>query len=913
MSKSLRKAIGFILVAATILMCLIGIEAVAAPKSAYAAGNAIMSVEGADNMVSNASAYELKLRIKNPTGISIFATDFYVAYDNTAFEYVSGSADTKYFPTSSLTQSPKYENYVKVVVENSATSITAADFVFATLRFKPKASIAAKAYTFGLEEVTIATVETGEGEIPSSVQNKTVTVAAPSKETGLTVVVKNGSTALAGTMIDTTYTVTNPVPYSVSRVNIVPTPAKGATVKIENSPVAGGASKSVDLKVGENSFTAEVTAEDGNVKKSYTIVVNRAQGDATVAIGDVKISYSDGTALPVNVEGSTYTVTDSIPFDRRESLVLNASVAGKSTLKLDGKGITSAADTPLSLVAGENVLKLTVTAETGATADYTVKINVQAPSAGNGLSDIKITADGKEYVLSPLFHTDVTVYILRIPENVERFTVNATAADPSSEIIKGNGECVIAELDGGLLEIVVQAQSGETKTYQLALIRSASDAQGLKTLTVNGVEVEIQNGKFEYEITVDAKADKLELDYSTLKGEVVEVLGNTDLKPGTNTVVLKVLLTDGSYTFYTVSVVKKETSVWLYVAIVLAVLAAALAVFIILLIIKRKKNSDDNGTPDDSGTPEDEVTPDDSGTPDGTASEKIEEPQKEEIAAAAEPIVPEQKEEKVFEDRLKESTETVSKRYHTIKDAILQYEAVTNYVTRSGENFKFKNNAVCTADVDGNTVKLDFNNAEKGIVTSVVVTDDSSLALAVKKIDREMSELGAQKKEEFAEKTEEVVVETVAPAEDAAPTEAPTATEAPEGIVALVKTETIDISYKMLTREQRSFYDNLKKYALSKEGTVLSSAKYYENIKIGKKSVLKLQIKRNVTVASFALEDERLKQFRKQTAKKEGSQIKTKPTEIPLYDLAAYNTAVGMVDLMYETIVKKPDDHKPTV
>lgn len=891
MSKSLKKAIGFILVAATILTCLIGIGAVTAPKSAFAVETAVVSVEGADNVVSNASEFTLNLRIKNPTGISIFETDFRLTYDSAAFEYVSGSVDTKYFLAGSTLNPKPEDGYIKVAMQSSGISITAADFVFATLRFQPKASIAAKAYTFGLEEVTIATIDDGHEGVPSSVQNKTVTVTAPSTAADLTVVVKNGSNVLAGTMSGTTYTVTNSVPYAVSRVSIVPTPSKGATVKIQNAAVASGASKSVDLKVGVNSFTAEVTAEDGTTKKSYTVRITRAEGDATVAIGGVKISYSDGAELSVNVEGSTYTVTDSVPFDRRESLVLNASVEGKSTLKLNGSVIASAADTPLSLVAGENTLTLTVTAETGATADYTVKINVQAPSAGNGLSDIKITADGKGYDLSPLFNTDVTVYILRIPENIERFTVNATAADPNSEIIKGNGECVIAELEGGLLEIVVQAQSGETKTYQLALIRSASDTQGLKTLTVNGKEVELQNGKFEYEITVDAKTDKLELDYSTLKGEVVEVLGNTDLKPGTNTVVLKVLLTDGSYTFYTVSVVKEDTtSVWLYVAIVLAVLAAALAVFIVLLIVKRKKNSENSGKPD------------------GTEPEKIEEPEKEETAASAEPIVSEPKEEKVFEDRLKEASETVSKRYHTIKDAILQYVAVTNYVTRSGENFKFKNNAVCTADVEGNSVKLDFTDSESGIVTTVVVTDESSLKLAVNKIDREMSQVGAQKKEEFAEKTEAIASDSVVPTETSASTEAQASSEALEGVVTLVKTETLEVSYKMLTREQRSFYDNLKKYALSKEGTVLSAAKYYENIKIGKKSILKLQIKRNVTVASFALEDERLKQFRKQAAKTEGSQIKTKPTEIPLYDLAAYNTAVGMVDLMYEAIVKKPMD-----
>lgn len=120
------------------------------------------------------------------------------------------------------------------------------------------------------------------------------------------------------------------------------------------------------------------------------------------------------------------------------------------------------------------------------------------------------------------------------------------------------------------------------------------------------------------------------------------------------------------------------------------------------------------------------------------------------------------------------------------------------------------------------------------------------------------------------------------------------------------KTETLQEAYEELTREQKSFYNEIKEYALGKEGAKLTTAKSHEKIKIGSYAILKLRIKRNITVAIFMLENELLKKYRKEDRKDVA--IKVKETEVPMYDLEALKTAKDMVDLSVEQMLKEKEE-----
>ncbi|MCM1546359.1 MAG: hypothetical protein NC033_04910 [Clostridiales bacterium] len=116
--------------------------------------------------------------------------------------------------------------------------------------------------------------------------------------------------------------------------------------------------------------------------------------------------------------------------------------------------------------------------------------------------------------------------------------------------------------------------------------------------------------------------------------------------------------------------------------------------------------------------------------------------------------------------------------------------------------------------------------------------------------------------------------------------------------------KTITELYEELSPEQQSYFDELREEALTKPDTELAIAKNFVTVKIGKRNLIKLLIKRGVTVAEFMLENEALKQLRLSNTNKRGkSSIKVKPTVVQVLDLASLKVAVDMINLSYEEIM----------
>ncbi len=116
--------------------------------------------------------------------------------------------------------------------------------------------------------------------------------------------------------------------------------------------------------------------------------------------------------------------------------------------------------------------------------------------------------------------------------------------------------------------------------------------------------------------------------------------------------------------------------------------------------------------------------------------------------------------------------------------------------------------------------------------------------------------------------------------------------------------KTITELYEELSPEQQSYFDELREEALTKPDTELSISKNFVTVKIGKRNLIKLLIKRGVTVAEFMLENEALKQLRLSNTNKRGkSAIKIKPTVVQVLDLPSLKVAVDMINLSYEEIM----------
>ena len=111
--------------------------------------------------------------------------------------------------------------------------------------------------------------------------------------------------------------------------------------------------------------------------------------------------------------------------------------------------------------------------------------------------------------------------------------------------------------------------------------------------------------------------------------------------------------------------------------------------------------------------------------------------------------------------------------------------------------------------------------------------------------------------------------------------------------------------YELLSDEQKKYFDTLKEAALAKPQAKLTVGRSFFNIKIGKRSILKLRIRRMVTVGEYSLENDILKDFRKASDNKEGNaKIKVRPTLVAVTDDATLETALNMIDLVHKQILE---------
>ncbi len=118
---------------------------------------------------------------------------------------------------------------------------------------------------------------------------------------------------------------------------------------------------------------------------------------------------------------------------------------------------------------------------------------------------------------------------------------------------------------------------------------------------------------------------------------------------------------------------------------------------------------------------------------------------------------------------------------------------------------------------------------------------------------------------------------------------------------------TLDEAYARLNKQQKRFFDQLREYALSKEKSKEKKAIY--SLTIGQSSVnpyIKLTIKKDTTVALFKMEDEYLKDIRR-NAGSDGTKVKVKETEVLIADEQAFQTAKDMVDLRLDQIDRYND------
>ena len=367
----------------------------------------------------------------------------------------------------------------------------------------------------------------------------TVTVIRPQSSDatlrGLTV--NNGFLTPAFNANITNYVVN--VTNNVAQITITGTANQGATVdgNVTNAP----------LMTGENQFDITVTAENGIIQNTYTVIVVRGlSSDADLSSLIVSqgaltpVFSSNTTSYTVNVATDVSTITLTGTANHEEALV-----AGNVT------------DQTLNI--GDNIFNIIVTAENGTSKTYTITV-IRGQSSDATLKSLTVN-NGE---LTPAFNPNTINYTVNVANTVSAITLTGIANNATATITGNvtNSPLIIGD---NVFKIDVIAQDAVTKkTYTITVVRAKSSDATLKSLAVsNGFLAPAFNANTtSYTVNVAHDIATISLNGTTNHTEAT-VTGNIvdgTLAIGNNSFDIKVTAEDGATTrIYNVIVVRAKS------------------------------------------------------------------------------------------------------------------------------------------------------------------------------------------------------------------------------------------------------------------------------------------------------------------------------------------------------------------
>ncbi len=191
------------------------------------------------------------------------------------------------------------------------------------------------------------------------------------------------------------------VPNSVASVTVTPTANEShATVSVNGQAVISGqASQLINLDVGDNPVTIEVTAQDGTTTNTYTVTITRqSSNDATLS----SLAVSQGTLTPAFSPGVA-DYTDNVTNSVTSVTVTPTANESHATISVNGQAVSSGqASQSINLSVGDNPITIEVTAQDGTTINtYTVTVTRQSSGPHSGIdirpATLRTAVAGKPY------------------------------------------------------------------------------------------------------------------------------------------------------------------------------------------------------------------------------------------------------------------------------------------------------------------------------------------------------------------------------------------------------------------------------------------------------------------------------------------------------------------------------------
>lgn len=280
------------------------------------------------------------------------------------------------------------------------------------------------------------------------------------------------------------------VPYTVTTMTLTPTVSDSdATITVNDTTASSGLpSQTIALSTGDNTITLIVTAQDGTITKTYTVVVTQL-GEPSHNANLANLTLSSGILSPA-FDGNTNTYTAQIPNTISSITVTPTSADSHSTVLVNGQPIvsgTSSLGIPLNV--GDNSLSIQVTAQDGSTTQiYSVTVTRLITLSNNAyLSNLTLSSG----TLNPLFTNDGFNYSASVSSNTSEITVTPTCAGVNANVLV-NGAAVFSgtsslpvllQVGPNIITIEITAEDTVTtqvymvSVYRVAVAGSVSSSQ----------------------------------------------------------------------------------------------------------------------------------------------------------------------------------------------------------------------------------------------------------------------------------------------------------------------------------------------------------------------------------------------------------------------------------------------------
>ena len=301
----------------------------------------------------------------------------------------------------------------------------------------------------------------------------------------------------------------------------------------------------VNLNIGENNFTITVTAEDKSTRE-YKIKVYRLSNKLSSLTITSSPQATMSPAFTSTFNGAyTYNYDATVTDITVSATVLDTGKARVSIYDLEkGEASSSATLNTQSKTFGietKNVY-VVVTSEDGTVNTYTIDLT-RTKSSDNSLKSL-IIDNG---TLTPSFNSATRTYTAEVEGNITSINVNAIPNSLYGKIKSITGNTNL-NFGNNQIEIIVEAENGNTASYIINVTRKQYDISTLDDIKIDGVSIENFNKDTkEYDLkTVNFEKDSINIEttksnsYATVSGD-----GLVSLKTGNNKIVITVTAQNG--------------------------------------------------------------------------------------------------------------------------------------------------------------------------------------------------------------------------------------------------------------------------------------------------------------------------------------------------------------------------------